>query len=389
PFEKLVQELSPERSLAHTVLFQVMFALQNAPVESLEIRNLRFRPVPDAGATSKFNLTLSLAETPEGLAGTVEYAADLFDPATVERWLGHLGHLLAGALAEPGTLLSDLRLMDGEEEGQLLHRGLDPNGRTWARPALSVSVHDLFLQQAGRAPDRTAAVGPEGALSYGEIAERSSALAGRIQAVLPHPLDRPVALLADADPLVLAGMFGILQAGAGFVPLDPRLPDERLAWVLQDAACEVLVTQRRHFERAVGLGLRHVLCLEDALLFESAPAIPAESEPSSLAYFVNDTASTGRPKGVQISHQNLVPMLLWGIDHLGLGAGTRVLQSLSFSFDFGIFEHLTTLLAGGTLYFPGEAAGDPLAFARKIEREGIDTLHTTPAFARELAAAGV
>src|SRR6185369_7576590 len=251
-------------------------------------------------------------------------------------------------------------------------------------------------------PDRDAAVGPEGTLTYVEIAGRSSALARRIQGVLPRPLafpiDRPVALLADADPLVLAGMLGILQAGAGFVPLDPRLPDERLAWVLQDAACAVLITQKRHFERALRLGLtlgltlglRQVLCLEDAAPSGPASAIPAESEPrplASLAYIVYTSGSTGRPKGVQVSHENLVPILLWGIETLGLSPSSRVLQSLSFSFDFGIFEYLTTLLAGGTLVFPGEAAGDPRAFAREIVREGIDTLHTTPAFARELAAA--
>src|SRR6185369_7500104 len=236
---------------------------------------------------------------------------------------------------------------------------------------------------------RTAAVGPQGAMTYSELAARSSALAGRIQGVLPDPIDQPVALLADADPLVLAGMLGILQAGAGFVPLDPRHPDERLAWTLKDAGCAVLVTQRRHLERAAGLGLRHVLCLEDAIPAEREAEVREESAPGSLAYVVYTSGSTGRPKGVQVSHGNLVPMLLWGIDYLDLGASSRVLQSLSFCFDFGIFEHLTALLAGGTLVFPGDAAGDPLAFAREIVRQDINTLHTTPAFARELAAAGV
>ncbi|HEY2738663.1 MAG TPA: amino acid adenylation domain-containing protein, partial [Thermoanaerobaculia bacterium] len=394
PFEKLVRELAPERSLAHSPLFQVMLALQNAPVESLEVRDLRFRLVTGSGTTAKFDLTLSLAETAEGLAGAVELAADLFDPATIERLVGHLGHLLAGAAADPEVPLSELRLMDAEEERQLLQGGLDRSGRTWALPA---TAHDLFFQQAGRTPDRTAAAGPQGVLTYGELAERSTALAGRIQSVLPHPLDRPVALLADADPLVLAGMLGILQAGAGFVPLDPRHPDERLTWAVEDAACEVMVTQRRHLERTVGLGLRHVLCLEDAVLSGAVPAIRAENEPLSLAlslaYIVYTSGSTGRPKGVQIAHENLVPILLWGIDYLGLGASRRVLQNLSFCFDFGIFEHLTTLFAGGTLVFPGkspgEAAGDPLAFAREIVRQGIDTVHTTPAFARELTIAEV
>ncbi|HEY2738179.1 MAG TPA: amino acid adenylation domain-containing protein, partial [Thermoanaerobaculia bacterium] len=262
--------------------------------------------------------------------------------------------------------------------------GSERNGRTWALPA---SVHGLFAEQAERIPDRIAATAPQGALTYGDIAARSSALAGLIRSVLPRPLDRPVALLVEADPAILAGMLGILQAGAGFLPLDPRHPDDRLSWALEDSGCEVLVTWKRHLDRAERLGRRHVLCLEDAL--PSGTAHRGESEPLSLAYIVYTSGSTGRPKGVQVSHASLVPVLLWGIGYLGLGAPTRVLQNLSACFDFGIFEHLTALLAGGTLVFPGEAAGDPSAFVREIVRQGIDTLHTTPAFARELAAAEV
>jgi amino acid adenylation domain-containing protein len=386
PFEKLVKELSPARSLAQTPLFQVMLVLQNAPAAELRVAGLTFSPAAAADTTSKFDLTLSLTETPDGLSGAVEYAADLFDSAAIKRFIGHLSHLLASATADPETLLSELRLMDAAEERQLVQSSRDRSGRTWALP---VTVHDLFWQQAGRAPDRNAAVGPQGSLTYGELAERSSALAVRIQSVLPRPLDRPVALLTDADLPVLAGMLGILRAGAGFLPLDPRHPDERLAWALEDSSCEVLVTRRRYLDRAKRLGLRHVLCLEDVLPSAPEPGNRAESEPRSLAYIVYTSGSTGRPKGVQISHENLVPVLLWGMETFGLGASTRVLQNLSFCFDFGIFEHLTTLLAGGALIFPGSAAGDPLRLAHEIVRQDIDTLHTTPAFARELAAAGL
>src|SRR6185436_17627483 len=140
----------------------------------------------------------------------------------------------------------------------------------------------------------------------------------------------------------------------------------------------------------------HVICLDDLdgeVSAQGAGDGTASGGPRdpralrSVAYVVYTSGSTGRPKGVEVSHESLVPMLLWGCDHLGLGAGSRVLQSLSFCFDFGIFEQLTTVLAGGTLHYPGEAAGDPAAFAREIARRGINTLHTTPAFARELAAA--
>jgi amino acid adenylation domain-containing protein len=390
PFEKLLESLEVERDPSRTPLFQALLVLHNFPPTRVELSTGgRLSSLASPGENADFDLELSLGEVPHGISGFLVYSASLFDEATMARFAAQLRVLLEAAAAEPGTPVSELRLMDAEEERELLQCGLDRSGRTWVPP---VTVHDLFLQQAGRTPGRIAAIGPQGTLrtlTYGELAERSSALAGRIQAVLPRPLDRPVALLADADPLVLAGMLGILQAGAGFVPLDPRHPEERLAWMLQDAACEVLVTQRRHFERAERLGVRHVLCLEDAVPSGPEPAILAASEPRSLAYIVYTSGSTGRPKGVQVSHENLVPILLWGIETLGLSDSSRVLQSLSFCFDFGIFEHLTTLLAGGTLVYPGEAAGDPLAFAREIVRQSVDTLHTTPALARELATAGV
>ncbi|HEY2739578.1 MAG TPA: condensation domain-containing protein, partial [Thermoanaerobaculia bacterium] len=254
PFEKLVEELHPARDRSRQPIFQVMLTFQNVPPGAVEIPGLTLVPLEIDGETAKFDLTLSLSVEDGRIQGSLEYAADLFDRATVERFLGHLGHLLTAVTAEPGMPLSELPLMGAEEERQLLQVGRVPSGRVWALPA---TVHELFSQQAGRTPDRTAAMGPLDVLTYGALLERSCALASRIRSVLPRPLDRPVALLAagsGADPLVLAGMLGILQAGAGFVPLDPRHPKERLAWTLADAGCEVLVAPRRYLEHAAGLG---------------------------------------------------------------------------------------------------------------------------------------
>ncbi|HEY2740284.1 MAG TPA: amino acid adenylation domain-containing protein, partial [Thermoanaerobaculia bacterium] len=392
PFEKLVDELAPERSLAHTPLFQAMFTLQSAGMEGLSLPGLRLTPLEVRGEAAKFDLSLAFQEVEAGLACSVSYAADLFDGVTVERLLTRLVWLFEAVVADPGLPLSELRLMDAAEE-RLLTTGLNPGDRAWTLPA---TVHELFTQQATRTPDQPAAVGSHGALTYRDLEERSNALAVQIQAVLsPARLDRRICLLADPEPQILVGMLGILKAGGGFVPMDPRHPEDRQAWTLEDCGCEVLVTQRRHLEKASALArstsrLRHVLCLEDALPLGDGVAWEARDprELRSLAYVVYTSGSTGRPKGVQISHESLVPMLLWGCGYFGLGEQTRVLQSLSFCFDFGIFEELTTVLAGGTLYFPGEAAGDPAAFAREIARQGINTLHTTPAFAHEIAGSG-
>jgi len=397
PFEKLVGELNPERNLAQSPLFQVLFVLQNAPGAALEILGLAVAPFASEGTAAKLDLTLSLGEMNGRLGGGIEYRAALFDAPTIRRLLDHFALLLAGAAADPDRPLAELPLMDAAEE-RLLRTDLNRAERTWASPA---AVHDLFRRQARRTPEKIAAVGPRGAMTYRETDERSTALAARIRNALPGArLDFRIGLLADPDPQVLVGMIGILAAGGGFVPIDPRFPDERLAWILEDSVCPVVVTQRRHRERVAGLargagGPLHILCLDDEMRAAgTADGVSCQAETRdprelrSLAYVVYTSGSTGRPKGVQVSHESLVPMLLWGCAYLDLDESTRVLQSLSFGFDFGIFEHLTTALAGGTLYFPGEAAGDPAAFAREIVRHGIDTLHATPAFARELAATG-
>jgi amino acid adenylation domain-containing protein len=378
PFELLVDALEVERSLAHTPLIQILLTLQNAPAGALRLPGLTLAPVSWPSATAKFDLALGFVETADGFAGTLEYATDLFDRTTAERFLRHLSNLLADAVAEPGRSLSVLHLLDAAEE-QLLVSDLNRADRSWAFPVL---VHDLFSQQAARTPDQVAA----GAWTYRDVEERSTALASAIQARLSGPwIDRRIGLLADPGPHVLAGMLGILKAGGGFVPIDPRHPDERVAWMLEDAACAVLVTERQYMERAAALGARSVLCLDE---MGSGKLRSAPNDPRSLAYVVYTSGSTGRPKGVQVAHESLVPMLLWGCEYFALGEHTRVLQSLSHCFDFGIFEHLTTVLAGGTLCFPGPAAGDPAAFAREIVRQKINTLHTTPVFAHELAGVG-
>jgi len=380
PFEKLVEELRPDRRLQQNPLFSAVLAVQQgkaAPETSESWELVEVHP-----GTAKFELTLTLADDPAEIRGTWEYDAHLYDAATIDRLSRHLQVLLADAAAHPERPLSELRVMDAAEE-QMLRADLNRAERTWARP---VTVHDLFTRQVQKAPGRIAAVGPQGPLTYGEIEERSNALAGLIEKAAGGPrLDRRIGLLADAEPQVLIGMLGILKAGGGFVPVEPRHPDERVAWMLEDAACEVLVTQRRHLDRAQGLVSGPILCLEDAI---SSPPTRIDSEPRSLAYVVYTSGSTGQPKGVMVAHESLVPMLLWGCDYLGLGEHTRVLQTLSFCFDFGIFEQLTTLLAGGTIWFPGEGAGDPAASAREIAHHSVNTLHMTPVFARELAGAG-
>ncbi|RMH15200.1 MAG: amino acid adenylation domain-containing protein, partial [Acidobacteria bacterium] len=217
----------------------------------------------------------------------------------------------------------------------------------------------------------------------------------------PRSPERLVGLLVDPGPHVLPGMLGILEAGAGFVPLDPRHPEERLAFALADCGVRVLVTEAAYRPAAERLrqrvaGLEHVVDLD--ALFADGPGPdgagdagdqPAAVDPDQLAYVIFTSGSTGQPKGVGISHRNLAPMLAWGLAYFRLGAHSRVLQTLSPWFDFGVFEQLTTALAGGTLYvLPAAERGDPLRAAAAVAAEGLNTVHATPTYVREMARAG-
>ncbi len=192
-----------------------------------------------------------------------------------------------------------------------------------------------------------------------------------------------VGLLADPGPELAVGLLGILKSGAALVPLSPAQPDERLALIAADCGLDVLVTERRYLERARNLVVCEVICIDE---IDGSPAIPGSIPPESLAYVIYTSGSTGQPKGVGVSHANMVPMLDWSRQYFGLDETRRVLQSLSYAFDFGLWEILTTLISGGTFFVPGpEEAGDPEAYARLVREWEIDTVHATPSFFQAVA----
>ena len=242
---------------------------------------------------------------------------------------------------------------------------------------------ELFAARAQAAPTRLALIRGSETWTYGQLHDRSSRLAGRLAAAGAGPEDLVAIGLENPLEQVVA-MVAVLAAGAGFLPLDPTYPQERLAYMLADSGARRLIG---------GAGREGWLADSDLQRFDGSVAddegpVPGDWQRPQLrhpAYAIYTSGSTGRPKGILIEVGELTAMLTWGIAALGLGAHSRVLHCLSFSFDFGIFEALTTLLAGGTLYFgaPG-SFGDALASRAEVEALGINTVHTTPSFAREL-----
>ncbi|MFP2934837.1 AMP-binding protein, partial [Pyxidicoccus sp. 3LG] len=238
PFEKLVEELRPERSLSYSPLFQVMFSVLNTPMGALELPGLRLEEVGASELPLKFDLDLGVLETPAGFQGSLVYNTDLFDAATVARMVAHLLTLLRAALAAPEQAVSALPLMDEAEQRRLL---VEWNATAAPFPD-GASVHQLFSAQAALTPDALAVVSSTGSLTYAQLDARSGVLATHLRALGVRP-GTLVALCMERSLEVPVALLGVLKAGGAYVPLDPAYPRERLAFMLQDTAAPVLLTQ--------------------------------------------------------------------------------------------------------------------------------------------------
>jgi aspartate racemase len=224
PFEKLVEELQPERDLSHSPLFQVMFVLQNAPAQALELPDLKLNPMEVHNGTAKCDLTLSMVERAEGLQGTWGYNTDLFDFTTIQRVLGHFQTLLEGIVANPGQRIGTLPLLTEAERHQLLIEWND----TQADYPKDSCIHQLFEAQVERTPDAVAVVFEDQQLTYRQLNARANQLARYLQGLGVGP-EVLVGICVERSLEMVVGLLGVLKAGGAYVPLDPAYPTERLA----------------------------------------------------------------------------------------------------------------------------------------------------------------
>ncbi len=377
PFEKLVEELGVERSLGHSPLFTVMLVLQNAPPARLELPGLALERLDAGVRAAKFDLTLDLAERPDGeLAGTIEYNVDLFDAATVERAAGHLARLLGGVAADPERTLGELPLLTGAERHQVV--------REWnatAAPGLDEGcLHEHIEAQADCAPDAVALVFEGETLTYRELDRRANQLAHHLRRLGVGP-EGLVGVAMERSLELVVGLLGVLKAGAAYLPLDPAYPVDRLAYMIEDAGVPVLLTQ----ERLLG-GLPawtgRVLCLDsqwEAVAAESDARPRSGVAPENLAYVIYTSGSTGRPKGSMLAHRGIVNRLRWIQAKDPLEAGEGVLQKTPASFDVSVWEFFWPLIAGARLVLarPG-GHQDSGYLAGLIAQERITTAHFVP-----------
>jgi amino acid adenylation domain-containing protein len=374
PFERLVEELQPERNLGYNPLFQVEFILEQAP-QPMRLTGLASTPVEISNGTSKFDLSLSLAETTTELAGVIEYNTDLFDRTTIQRWIGQFQTLLAGIVAHPSQRVSQLPLLSAAELEELLV----VRNRTAASYPRERCLHHFVEEQVARTPNTPAAVFGDATLSYGELDARANQLARYLQL---HGAGRGsrVGVCLERSCELLVALLGIFKAGAAFVPLDPAFPKERMAYIIEDAQISLLLTHERLRPRIPGFS-GTIVGLDAA--WPSISAAPA-SAPSSvvsgddLAYLIYTSGSTGRPKGVLIPHAGIVNYLVWCAEayHAAAGRGAPVHASIAAD---AIFPSLfAPLLVGACVYFyPEEQALDALG-NDLVNQGGFSFIKITP-----------
>ncbi|HVT17366.1 MAG TPA: amino acid adenylation domain-containing protein [Thermoanaerobaculia bacterium] len=383
PFEKLVEELAPQRSLSHTPIFQVVFGLHNAPAPRFDLPGLSLRPLELDAGVAKFDLTFALEEERD-LGGPIEYNTDLFDAVTIERLAGHFRILLAGCAATPGGRLADLPLLTAGERQQVAGEWND----TAAAFAEEGCLHELFAAQVRRTPRAVAVVGGGERLSYQELNARANRLAHFLRRARVGPEVR-VGLCAERSPAMLVAMLAVLKAGGAYVPLDPADPAERRAFMLRDARVSVLLGEERWTAGLAPPGARTVILDDDAARF----AAESEDDPVSgvtggnLAYVIYTSGSTGRPKGAMNTHDGVRNGLLWVVRAYPLGPDDCLAQKTPYTFDVSVWEIFHALFTGARLVLPHPGGHlDSAYLARLLAEEGVTLAHFVPSMLQAFVA---
>lgn len=384
PFEQLVEELKPPRSLSYAPLFQVSFDLQNTSMDAVVMPGLSLCPVEQEAVAAKFDLSLSVEETATELLTVWNYNPDLFDEATIVRMMGHYRMLLEGMVAEQAASLSELPLLDERERQQILYAA---NATAQSYPAAH-SFLDLFEAQAQATPDRITLSFADQSLSYRQLYQRVRQLASALQMLGVGP-EVLVALCVERSVDMIVGLLGIMRAGGAYIPLDPGYPPERLACVLDDARPLLLLTQER-LEAALPASGARVICLDRdremlADLAQQNPHSPVAPAGSNAAYVIFTSGSTGRPKGVQIQHRALLNFLVSMQREPGLSEQDALLAVTTISFDIAALEIYLPLISGAHLVLADrETALDGRQLQATLQSHRITHMQATPATWRVL-----
>ncbi|MFF5547871.1 amino acid adenylation domain-containing protein [Streptomyces olivaceoviridis] len=387
PFERLVEELAPDRDLSRNPLFQTMFVLQapgSAEGRAWELEGTRTEPVEIERGVAKFDLTLTAVESADGLRAVLEYRTDLFERATIERMAGHFATLAASVASAPRARLSELNMLTEGERREIL---VDWNGVTGPYPD-TATIHRLIEDRVAGDPDAVAVTYGDQEWTYADINTRANRLAHHLRAS-GITADTLVAVCLERSPDLIATLLGILKAGAAFVPLDPDYPADRITYMVEDAGARLVIT-------STALAHRLPDTIDRLLVDTQWPAGPESdpeplASPDDLAYVIYTSGSTGRPKGVALEHRGVVNYLHWCDQNYpagGRGGIGSILYS-SVTFDLTITALFLPLIQGQRLVVP-VTGPDQTAFDAAIDLICTDVpvsfLKATPSHLEVLAA---
>ncbi|MFI0716636.1 amino acid adenylation domain-containing protein [Streptomyces inhibens] len=392
PFERVVELVNPPRSAAHTPLFQTMFAWQPDRHNLLDLPGVRAEPLPIPHAPAKFDLSLVAIESADRVVGHLDYATSLYDRATAQRWADHLQHLLRDMARHPDRDIAALELM-GEEERLHLLRDWDATG-TVLEPALSAPIAaptpqsvlaatglvELFEAQVRERPHQTAVVCRDGALDYATLDRRASHLAHALIARSVRPGD-VIGLHVTRSRALAVGILGILKAGAAFLPLDPGQPRDRLAGMVEDAACPLVLSDHDAGQRPEQW--LSLAATESEGAAGEHPLCDIGHAPDRLAYVIFTSGSTGRPKGVAVEHGSVLNVFANWQARMGSHPGEAGSAWSSIGFDVSVHELLLPLTTGGVLHIvPEDLRGDPEALMGWMREHGIVQAFLPPAYVK-------
>uniref|UniRef100_UPI0015EFFBE4 AMP-binding protein n=1 Tax=Streptomyces shenzhenensis TaxID=943815 RepID=UPI0015EFFBE4 len=389
PFDHVVEQLTPERSMARQPLFQVALVVQNAPRGELRLPGLRVSAEPVAAGAARSDMMITLAErldersVPGGMTGVLQFSTDVLDPATAQRLSDRLVRLLESLVADPGRPLSRVELLTPQERRTVLGWGTGPEQATGRLP-----LPELFAAQVARAPEAVALAYAETELSYAELDERSSRLARLLIARGAGP-ESPVAVLMGHGVELVVAFLAVVKAGAVYLPVDPAQPAERIAYMLDDAqpVCAVTAAGASSVPPPAGLPVVVLGALDtETELAALAGTCPTDDErvtallPDHPAYLIYTSGSTGRPKGVLVSHVGIASLVATQAERLAVTPASRVLQFASVGFDAAVWELAMALCTGARLVVAPTAELLPgPGLTRVVSRHGVTHATLPPA----------
>jgi tyrocidine synthetase III len=373
PYEELVEKVVENRDPGRNPLYDAVFVMQNMDVQPLELPGATLTPQQQQTGTTKFDITMICEENSDSLNATVEYSSQLFKPSSIRRFIDYFKELQTGIEEKIEKPISEIEILPQNEKNQLLFEFNKPAPRC----ETGKTLHGLFRQQAQKTPNHLALQGMTGNLTYRQLDEKADGLAGKLieQGVRPGDI---VGLKIERSLEMLIGILGILKTGAAYLPINPKNPEQRTRYMLNDSKAKQLLTE---------VEIKDII--GNVEMTPTTVPAPSINDVNLVAYIIYTSGSTGEPKGVPMTHRNICPLLHWGYDALGLGEEDRVIQNLAYYFDWSVWEMFIALTGGSTLVIADEnILLNPDAMLDKMETDGITALHITPTQYRYLANTG-